>query len=129
MCGVTMWDLQMPCIPFISLTLNTSNWKLMIQRNRTSQHHAIPDLLNPGNQTFLTLVTMPIVNSQNCTLKYEVPHNNQGKLNYTQDFSLPPNFLKPHTINMPKGSSTNIPKGSTRVTLFPPTCHTKTTYY
>jgi hypothetical protein len=30
---------------------------------------------------------------------------------------------------MPKGSSTNIPKGSTRVTLFPPASHTKTTYY
>jgi len=118
----------MPCIPFLSLTLNTSNWKLMIQRNRTSQHHAIPDLLNTWNQN-CSLVTMPIVKSQNFTLKYEVPHNNQGKLDSTQEFSLPPNLLKPHTTNMPKGSSTNIPKGSTRVTLFPPTSHTKTTYY
>ena len=135
--GVTLWGLEMPSIPFISLTLNTSNWKLMIQRNTTSQHHVIPDLLNPGNQKNLTLVTMPIVNSQNFTLKYEVPHKNQGKLDYTQEFSLPPNFLKPHTNNMqkrsstniPKGSSTNIPKGSTRVTLFPPASHTKTKYY
>ena len=118
----------MPCIPFLSLTLNTSNWKLMFQKNTTSQDHAIPDLLNPWNQTF-SLVTMPIVSSQNCTLKYEFRHNNQGNLNSTQDFSLPPNFLKPHTTNMPKGSSTNIPNGSRRVTLFPPTSHTKTTYY
>ena len=101
----------------------------MIQRNVTSQHHAIPDLLNPGKQTFSTLVTMPIISSQNFTLKYEVPHKNQGKLNCTQEFSLPPNLLKPHTTNMLKGSYTNIPKGSTRVTLFPPASHTKTTYY
>jgi hypothetical protein len=100
----------------------------MIQINMTSQHHAIPDLLNLGNQIF-SLVTMPIVSSQNLTLKYEVPHKNQGKLDSTQEFSLPPNFLKPHTTNMPKGSSTNIPKGSTRATLFPLASHTKTTYY
>jgi hypothetical protein len=78
----------MPCMPFLSLTLNTRNCKLMIQINTTSQDHVIPDLLNPGNQTFSTLVTIPIVNSQNCTLKYEVPHNNQGKLYSNQDFSL-----------------------------------------
>ena len=92
MCGVTMWDLQMPCIPFLSLTLNTSNWKLMIQRNRTSQHHAILDLLNPWNHIF-SLVKMPIIISQNCTLKYEVPHKNQGKLDSTQDCSLPPQHV------------------------------------
>jgi len=48
----------------------------------------------------------------NCTLKYEVPHNNQGKIDSTQECSLQPNLHKPHTTNMPKGWYTNMPKGS-----------------